>query len=93
MEVTSGSHGQNFPRIEFFNKDRVKQFESQVDLEIHGGWSRAEPQKSFRIDSKSIYKGSIDYPLIPEKSNITEYNNFNLEMEDSMDGTTEFKMG
>ena len=67
-----------FSRIEFFNKDRVKQFESQVDLEIHGGWSRAEPQKSFRIDSKSIYKGSIDYPLIPGKSNITEYNNFNL---------------
>lgn len=67
-----------FSRIEFFNKDRVKQFESQVDLEIHGGWSRAEPQKSFRIDSKSIYKGSIDYPLIPGKTNITEYNNFNL---------------
>jgi len=67
-----------FSRIEFFNKDRVKQFESQVDLEIHGGWSRAEPQKSFRIDSKSIYKGSIDYPLIPGKSNITEFNNFNL---------------
>ena len=67
-----------FSRIEFFNKDRVKQFESQVDLEIHGGWSRAEPQKSFRIDSKSIYKGSIKYPLISKKSNITEYNNFNL---------------
>lgn len=67
-----------FSRIEFFNKDRIKQFETQVDLEIHGGWSRAEPQKSFRIDSKSIYKGSIDYPLIPGKSNITEYNNFNL---------------
>ena len=65
-------------RIEFFDKDRVKQFESQVDLEIHGGWSRAEPQKSFRIDSKSIYKGSIDYPLIPGKSNISKFNNFNL---------------
>ena len=67
-----------FSRLEFFDKDRVKQFESQVDLEIHGGWSRAEPQKSFRIDSKSIYKGSIEYPLISKKSNITEYNNFNL---------------
>ena len=67
-----------FSRIEFFDKDRVKQFESQVDLEIHGGWSRAEPQKSFRIDSKSIYKGSIEYPLISKKPSITEYNNFNL---------------
>jgi len=67
-----------FSRIEFFNKDRVKQFESQVDLEIHGGWSRAEPQKSFRIDTKSIYKGSIEYPLISGKSHINNYNNFNL---------------
>ena len=67
-----------FSRIEFFDKNRVKQFESQVDLEIHGGWSRAEPQKSFRIDSKSIYKGSIEYPIISKKSNITKFNNFNL---------------
>ena len=65
-------------RLEYFDKDQVKHFEAQADLEIHGGWSRAEPQKSFRIDTKSIYTGDIDYPLIPGKAHITEYNNFNL---------------
>ena len=65
-------------RMEFFDADQNKQFETQFDLEIHGGWSRAEPQKSFRIDTKSIYKGSIEYPLISGKSHINKYNNFNL---------------
>ena len=31
-------------RMEFFDADQNKQFETQFDLEIHGGWSRAEPQ-------------------------------------------------
>ena len=65
-------------RMEFFDSNKNKQFETQFDLEIHGGWSRAEPQKSFRIDNKSIYKGPVEYPLIPDKSDITSYNNFNL---------------
>ncbi len=65
-------------RMEFFDADQNKQFETQFDLEIHGGWSRAEPQKSFRIDTKSIYKGSIEYPLISGKSHIDDFNNFNL---------------
>ena len=65
-------------RMEFFDANQNKQFETQFDLEIHGGWSRAEPQKSFRIDTKSIYKGPIEYPLIPGKSNLTKFNNFNL---------------
>tara|TARA_B100001093_G_scaffold511223_1_gene578642 strand:+ start:134 stop:1990 length:1857 start_codon:yes stop_codon:yes gene_type:complete len=65
-------------RMEFFDADQNKQFETQFDLEIHGGWSRAEPQKSFRIDTKSIYKGSIEYPLISGKSHINDFNNFNL---------------
>ena len=65
-------------RMEFFNKSKVKQFEAHFDLEIHGGWSRAEPQKSFRIDTKSIYTGDIDYTLIENKPEITSYNNFNL---------------
>ena len=64
--------------MEFFDKSKVKQFEAHFDLEIHGGWSRAEPQKSFRIDTKSIYTGDIDYTLIENKPEITSYNNFNL---------------
>jgi|TARA_B110000261_G_scaffold88640_1_gene101070 hypothetical protein len=64
--------------MEFFDASRVKQFEAQFDLEIHGGWSRAEPQKSFRIDAKSIYTGDIEYALIERKPAITQYNNFNI---------------
>ena len=65
-------------RMEFFDGSRVKQFETVFDLEIHGGWSRAEPQKSFRIDTKSIYTGAVEYTLIKRKPAITEYKNFNL---------------
>ena len=65
-------------RLEFFDSSKTKQFEADFDLEIHGGWSRAEPQKSFRIDTKSIYTGDIDYTLIENKPEITSYNNFNL---------------
>ena len=65
-------------RMEFFDASRVKQFEAVFDLEIHGGWSRAEPQKSFRIDAKSIYTGDIEYALIERKPAITQYNNFNI---------------
>ena len=65
-------------RMEFFDSTHTKQFEAVFDLEIHGGWSRAEPQKSFRIDAKSIYTGDVEYPLIPRKPHITSFNNFNL---------------
>ncbi|HAF47240.1 MAG TPA: hypothetical protein DCG83_06110, partial [Cryomorphaceae bacterium] len=40
-------------RMEYFDRYQNKQFEAVFDLEIHGGWSRAEAQKSFRIDAKS----------------------------------------
>ena len=65
-------------RMEYFDGTQTKQFEAEFDLEIHGGWSRAEPQKSFRIDAKSIYTGEVEYALISRKPNISSYNNFNL---------------
>jgi hypothetical protein len=65
-------------RMEYFDASQQKQFDAIFDLEIHGGWSRAEPQKSFRIDAKSIYTGDIEYALIPGKPELTAYNNFNL---------------
>ena len=65
-------------RLEYFDPTQTKQLEAEFDLEIHGGWSRAEPQKSFRIDAKSIYTGSIEYALIKRKPLIKSYNNFNL---------------
>lgn len=65
-------------RLEYFDRDQVKQAEETFDLEIHGGWSRAEPQKSFRLDFKSIYSGDLEFPIIPDKPYVTSYNNFNL---------------
>ncbi len=65
-------------RMEYFDRNQNKQFEAVFDLEIHGGYSRAEPQKSFRIDAKSIYTGDVEYPLIERKPEITSFNNFNL---------------
>ncbi len=65
-------------RMEFFDGDQLKQFEAEFDLEIHGGWSRAEPQKSFRVDMKSEYTGDVEYALIERKPKIESYNNFNL---------------
>jgi hypothetical protein len=67
-----------FSRLEYFDANKVKQAEESLDLEIHGGWSRAEPQKSFRLDFKSKYTGRIEHPIINTKSHIESYNNVNL---------------
>ena len=65
-------------RIEYFDDNKDKKAEEIIDLDIHGGWSRAEPQKSFRIDLKSKYTGRLEEAIIPAKSHINSYNNFNL---------------
>ena len=65
-------------RLEYFSSDQIKQAEEDFDLEIHGGWSRAEPQKSFRFDFKSEYTGKLNWPVIPEKDFIEDFNNINL---------------
>jgi hypothetical protein len=67
-----------FSRLEYFDQDKTKRAEGQFDLEIHGGWSRAEPQKSFRVDMKSIYSGPLNWPIIDDKPFITSFSNFNL---------------
>ncbi len=67
-----------FSRIEYFDENKSKKAEESIDLEIHGGWSRAEPQKSFRLDFKSKYTGRLEESIIPAKNHIESYNNFNL---------------
>jgi len=64
--------------IEIFDLSNDRVVDLDMALEIHGGWSRAEPQKSFRIDTKKSIEGPVDYPLLSRKSGITSYNNFNL---------------
>ena len=65
-------------RLEFFDKDKIKQEESEIDLEIHGGWSRQYPQKSFRLDFKSIYTGDFEVSIFTNKPHLTSFNNINL---------------
>ena len=67
-----------YSRLEYFDINKEKKAEESFDLEIHGGWSRAEPQKSFRIDLKSKYTGRLEETIIPSKNYIDSYNNFNL---------------
>ena len=65
-------------RLEFFDKDKLKQAEEEFDLEIHGGASRYYPQKSLRLDFKSKYTGNLVYPLFSQKPYINKFNNLNL---------------
>lgn len=65
-------------RLEYFDENQLLKAEAQFDLEIHGGWSRAEPQKSFRFDFKSEYTGRLDHPVINDKPYIQQFNNLNV---------------
>lgn len=64
--------------IEFFDGNELR-FEGEMGLKIHGGWSRAQDQKSFRIRLRDEYGLSeANYPIIPDKEGIQSYSSFNL---------------
>ncbi len=65
-------------RLEFFNGAKELKAEEYLDLEIHGGWSRGENQKSFRFDFKSSYTGNLDEALFSQKPLIEDVNNINI---------------
>jgi len=67
-----------FARLEYFNSEKELLAEEQLDLEIHGGWSRAFSQKSFRLDFKGLYSGELEVPLFSNKQGISSFNNINL---------------
>ncbi len=69
---------ERFGHIEYFTVEGVAQWEKDMNLEIHGGWSRAEAQKGFRVDFKNEFDGSLEYPLWGAKSDMGPINNFNL---------------
>lgn len=73
---------QNWERegyVEYFDANHQKQMEGPVGIKIHGGWSRAREQKSFRIQAKGKYgMETMDYPLIADKPHITSYKGINL---------------
>lgn len=65
--------------VEYFDGNHVKQMEGPVGIKIHGGWSRGNVQKSFRIQAKGKYGlEEMEYPLIPDKPYITSFKGFNL---------------
>ena len=65
-------------RLLFFDESGLVQARERLDLEIHGGWSRAEPQRSFRLDFKNEFTGDFEYPLFEGLPSITSFNNLNL---------------
>jgi len=69
---------ERFAHIEYFTEDGIPQWNKDMALEIHGGWSRAEAQKGFRVDFKNEYDGELDYPLFGAKPELNSINNFNL---------------
>ncbi|HET6244272.1 MAG: CotH kinase family protein [Bacteroidetes bacterium] len=65
--------------IEYFDKQKVKQFELSAGIKIQGNYSKIQAQKSFRILTRKEYGTSwLEYPLIPEKPHIKSYKRFNL---------------
>ncbi len=54
--------------LEYYSADAVLQFDQDFGMKIHGGWSRAQPQKSLRILAKGRWgKSTLDYQLFPDK--------------------------
>lgn len=65
--------------VEYFSADSSLQFEGNMGLKIHGGWSRGNSQKSFRLKFRDEYgMQAVNYPLIPDKPHVTRYRGFNL---------------
>lgn len=70
---------ERYSYIEYLATDSTQKFEGAIGLKIHGGWSRINPQKSFRVKCRDDYgMNKINYPLIPDKPHITKYKDFNL---------------
>ena len=69
--------------IEYFDAEGVKQFETRASVKPDGGagGSRSNPQHSVTVEpGNSLYGSgnSVEYPLIPEKGFIQEYDAFYL---------------
>lgn len=63
---------------EFFDKNKTLGFEQDCATEIHGNFSRAWPQKSFRIMANDDYMDPyINYKIFPDK-NIDKFRSFNI---------------
>jgi hypothetical protein len=68
--------------IEYYDKNKVKSFEQAASIQIDGGagGSRSQNQHSFRIEpgNGALGDGDLNYKLIPDRYNRTEYASFYL---------------
>lgn len=65
--------------IEFYDKNKVKQFECNANIEIFGNYSQAKPQKSFEIKlSDAMGTSSVQYPLYSGKPQLNDLDNIIL---------------
>jgi len=65
--------------IEYFDENGTQGFETPTKIAIQGNYSKAWPQKGFAVKTSENYKGeTIDYPLFPDKPNVTQYKSFNI---------------
>lgn len=65
--------------VEYFHKDKQMKYSLDGGMKIHGGWSRALPQKSFRLLAKSKYDDErMNFPMITDKPYISDFHAINL---------------
>jgi hypothetical protein len=66
-------------QIDFFEANAKHAWSYPAGLEIMGGWSRANPKKSVKINFKEKYgQKNLRYPLFPEYPNLTKFKGFAL---------------
>ncbi|WP_166786685.1 CotH kinase family protein [Jeotgalibacillus salarius] len=70
----SGSEWEREATMEYFTEDGQFAFVQDIGIRIHGGFSRALPQKSLRLYSKSEYGQSRFYYPFFQDSEQTEFN-------------------
>ncbi|HEY3372148.1 MAG TPA: lamin tail domain-containing protein [Prolixibacteraceae bacterium] len=81
--------------VEYFDKDKQKQFEQFSGIQIDGGagGSRTNAQHSFRLEfnHKTYGEGDVDYPLIPDRPNRKDYKSLYLRNGSNQWLTFQFK--
>ena len=82
-----------FSRMEFFKGAQQLLGEEHLELSIHGGWSRAEPQKSIRFNMGSDLTGRLEVPLFSQKPWIESFNNINIRSGGQHVGTDKIQDG
>jgi hypothetical protein len=81
--------------VEYFDKNKVKQFEQFAGMQIDGGagGSRYLPQHSFRLefDDKVFGEGDVDETLIPDRPERNDYKSVYLRNGSSQNLIFQFK--